>query len=383
MPMVGSIFSGKIRDLSVKGYGVVDHPDGLVFFVQGTWPGDEGEFEVIESDRRYGFAKIKKIFRKSEHRIDAPCPHLGWERGQCGGCPWMIADYSSQLFYKKKFLDYQIKRTSLKYTDFTVHPIWGSEKIYGYRNRAQLKTDGNQVGFVSSQSRDIAPINDCIILSEKNRTTLQNARQSLPNARWQPTGDHIWNFFEIDEDVSFENIQINKRRPFLQGNSQQNLRMRDWLRDQLSRQDREQSVLELFCGSGNFTEVIASLGFKKIIATEISEQAVAALQERKLPNVEAVAVNLESQKSFSKIRAHAQNPEILVLDPPRTGFEDLARLTAECLSLKAIYYISCDVLTYLRDVKKLEAHGWKIKEIQPLDQFPHTTHLELLSVILR
>src|SRR5690606_6961704 len=132
--MKGEIFSASVRDLSVKGYGVVDHPRGRVFFIPGTWPGDEGKFEIESIEKKYGFARLVELTKKSEFRVDVQCPHLGWSVGKCGGCPWMIANYTSQLKYKQKFLDYQIKRANLKYTDFTVHPIWGSEKTLGYRN---------------------------------------------------------------------------------------------------------------------------------------------------------------------------------------------------------------------------------------------------------
>lgn len=381
--MVGTQFIGKVRDLSVKGHGVVDHPNGLVFFVPGTWPGDEGEFQIVEVEKRYGFAKLLKLSHRSEHRVDVPCPHLGWEIGKCGGCPWMIGSYPSQLQYKEKFLRYQIQRANLKHSDFTIHPIWGSEKIFGYRNRAQLKTDGKQIGFVSTQSRDIAPIQDCVVLSDKNRSTLKDTLKSLPNSQWQPTEEYAWNFFDIDEEVELRDIKINKRRPFLQGNSQQNARMKGWLQEKLNFEDKKQSVLELFCGSGNFTETIVGAGFEHIVAAEVSRDAIETLQSKQLPGVTAVTLNMESQKSFQILKDHIPAPQLLILDPPRTGFEDLAHLTAVYPSLKTIYYVSCDILTYLRDVKKAESKGWKIQEIQPLDQFPHTTHTELLSILTK
>ena len=51
--ITGSKFQGEVRDLNLKGYGVVDHPDGMVFFVRGTWPGDSGTFEIESVEKRY------------------------------------------------------------------------------------------------------------------------------------------------------------------------------------------------------------------------------------------------------------------------------------------------------------------------------------------
>ena len=134
-------FHAKVRDLSHKGLGVVDHPEGCVFFVPGVWPGDVGEFEILIQKKRYGFAKLIALQTPSLDRVSAPCPYQGFEEGRCGGCAWMIGSYESQLKYKEHIIRHSLERAGIK---TKISPILPSANIFHYRNRAQLKTNGKE-----------------------------------------------------------------------------------------------------------------------------------------------------------------------------------------------------------------------------------------------
>ena len=89
----------------------------------------------------------------------------------------------------------------------------------------------------------------------------------MPNPSWKPNGKYRWNLVEIDDDMeSLDDIVINKRRGFKQGNSDQNIAMREWLAKEMEALNKNSPVLELFCGAGNFTEVISKAGFNNILA---------------------------------------------------------------------------------------------------------------------
>lgn len=98
--MMSQKFFAKIRDLSHKGMGVLDGPDGIVYFSRGTWPGDEGYFVAENFGTKYSEAKCVEFTKLSEDRVEVVCPHRGIEIGKCGGCPWMIASYKSQIKFK-------------------------------------------------------------------------------------------------------------------------------------------------------------------------------------------------------------------------------------------------------------------------------------------
>jgi 23S rRNA (uracil1939-C5)-methyltransferase len=366
------IFESKVEGLTFKGLGVVRHPEGRVVFVRDVWPGDEGVFETISLEKRFGFAKLKELKKPSVHRRKAPCPHLGENPGQCGGCPWMIADYNSQLVEKQKIVLELSRRGGVLPNDGVLKPIIGSPKEFAYRNRAQFKTDGESVGYVSVGTNTLAPVDHCMILNEKCQELLRDIRYQLPNKNWRPKKED-WSFIDIDDETT--QIVANKRRPFRQANTEQNEKMKAWVKNKIA--DKNKSVIELFCGSGNFTGVFVENGFSDVTAVEGSRDAIENLL-KKFPKVKALDLDLLKPQNFKKIKFE-KAPEILFLDPPRDGFENLDLFLKEYKSIKEIFYVSCDLSTFIRDTKKAIELGFEVREIQPIDQFPQTPHIEILA----
>lgn len=374
-----SYFQGLVMDVSVKGTGVVRHPDGRIFFASGVWPGDLGEFQVVSERKKYGFAALVKLLEASQDRVSSVvCSHHGYDQNTCGGCPWLMIEYPAQLRMKESLVATQLKRAQLL-EKVIPNPIWPSSAPLGYRNRAQFKTDGKFLGFVASGSHKLIDIQDCVILTDTNRQTLRGLRELLPRQNWKPHPPQSWTYLEVDESVSSaDQIRPNLKLPFRQGNEEQNQRMKKWLKSRLQEFSTQTMVIELFAGSGNFTQEIASMGFS-VLAVESSSQAIEALKSLDLPNTKTVTLNLFESKNWRHIKQYASLAEILILDPPREGFADLSSFVELCPNLRDIIYISCDLSSFTRDAQKLSKLGWKLQEVQPVDQFPQTPHIELLS----
>lgn len=365
-----------MKDLSFQGMGVVDHPKGQIFFVPGVWPGDEGEFAIVDIKKRYGFAKLQTLIKKSPHRVKAPCSYQGFQEGSCGGCPWMIADYQSQLDYKERLLKKALERAQVQ---TQILPIISSQKQLAYRNRAQFKTDGEVLGFISSQTKKIVDLDYCLILNESCNRSLSHLRDQLPNSNWKPQQRFLWNFIDINDEQSLEHFQLNQRLPFKQGNSLQNEAMKRFLKSRLEL-NSYQNVLELFSGSGNFTELLQELGLQSLMAIEVDQRAVQSLSQKKLSQVTTHCANLFSLHS-KKILEKKNDFDFLFLDPPREGFSYLTQWVKSLPVLKLITYVSCDFSSMLRDIRPLVQEGWDLELIQAFDLFPHTPHLELISFL--
>ncbi|MEO5667014.1 MAG: class I SAM-dependent RNA methyltransferase, partial [Bdellovibrionota bacterium] len=200
---------------------------------------------------------------------------------------------------------------------------------------------------------------------------------------WKPKYPDPWNTIDIDEDLEVSELRLNARRPFRQGNTEQNHAMRSWLRAHLAKLPKDWDVLELFAGSGNFTEVIAESGFSKICAAEVVDDSLVALRAKNLPGVTTVASDLFFDEAYPKIKKIFPKAELLILDPPRDGLKEKAGLLASYPDLRAIASISCDVGTFTRDLADFAAAGFRVVELQPLDQFPHTPHIEILAWLER
>lgn len=379
-PAVGEIFSAEVRDLTSEGSGVVSHPSGRTFFVDGVWPGESGGFRVTGLRGRIGFAEVSHLDTASPNRQKAPCPYHGHSISHCGGCPWQFIAYREQLKAKQYRIEKELARADI----FDgIKTIWSSEQEFGYRNRAQLKTDAARVGYVSGRTNKLVPIEDCLVLSDKNRQTLAEIVTRLPVVEWRPTKRNDWTTLDMDESVNVDSLSVNKRLPFQQANSRQNEKMRQWLNEKLALLPRESSVIELFCGSGNFTEVIARRGFREILAVEGVSEAIEILNQKQLPNVSTLTCNLYDELGLQRVHQYSKKAQILVLDPPRDGMKIKQPLFKKNNEVKDIFYISCNLSTFVRDVKDLIELGYRVVEIQPLDQAPHTPHIEVLCQLAR
>ncbi len=381
-------FKGKITHLSQKGLGVVKNDqNNLTYFVYGTWPGDIGEFEVIDkmlNNKKFAYAKLLQLIQPSLQRQAVLCSHAKLMDDGCTGCPWMIADYTSQLEQKRNRFVYAMQRSGFDVSTLTINDVHPAPQQYGYRNRCQLKTDGKTLGFISETSHQMIPIQDCMVLNDACRNLLQTALEQLPHADWQMhhNVDH-WNTIDLDDEMQPESIRINQKRLFKQGNTHQNERIQNWLREKLEQHPKPGMAVELFCGSGNLTAIIAASHCTSIMAYESDAEAIQLLNNKHLPKVNAFTADLFNASIWTKLHKDVRNAEILVLDPPRAGLKK-HRGFFECFSsLQTIYYISCNPETFARDTYFFKHNNWSIKDIQLIDLFPHTPHVEILAEIVK
>ncbi|WP_292920491.1 RNA methyltransferase [Nitrosomonas sp.] len=380
-------FTGTVTHLSQKGLGVVKNAqNNISYFVYGTWPGDSGEFEIINkplNNKKFAYAKLIHLMQPSTRRKIPACPHLSLEENACTGCPWMIADYTSQLEQKRNRFMYAMERVGFDTAQLTISLVHPAPQPYGYRNRCQVKTDGVQLGFVSENSYQIAPIKDCIVLNDSCRNLLKTAIQQLPNANWQADASQDWNYIELDDDMQADELLINQKRLFKQGNTAQNTWMQAWLKEKLASNPCSGKVVELFSGSGNFTQIIAESSCTTITAYESERDSIQALKAKNLPNVTTQVVDLFKPMVWKNIKKNVIDAETLVLDPPRSGIKNLHGFFDSFVSLKKIYYISCHPETFARDARIFHQQGWFIVDIQLIDLFPHTPHVEALVEFMK
>jgi 23S rRNA (uracil1939-C5)-methyltransferase len=394
-------FKGRARNLSTDGSAVVESlEDGRVFFVEGAWPGDEGTFEILSFEKRFGYAKLLQLEKSSEDRTDVSCEYQGYSGDRCGGCPWMIGTYASQLRHKMARVEFALRRANLLGGGHVekVEEIVGSDLTRGYRNRAQFKSDGKILGFVGLSTTELVDVKSCEVLNPQMQKNLDALRSSLPNDLWRPSGEFYWNFLDVDDesDVSSpRELSANVRRPFKQGNRAQNEKMKEWLRSKVSGQN-VLKTLELFCGSGNFTEILAEHSASDLLAVELAQRSLDDLQKKstswKYPKsshrLQTLAFNLSSPRDFtmfvSKLKgARKIDFDLLFLDPPREGAKGVELLVKEARQLKRILMVSCDVATFTRDAAAICKIGYSLKEVRPLDLFPHTAHVEVLSEFVK
>ena len=146
----------------------------------------------------------------------------------------------------------------------------------------------------------------------------------------------------------------------------------------------EETVFDIYCGIGTISLFLAKKA-KKVFGVEVVEEAIKDAKENaalnNLTNTEFYVGEAESvvPKLYDKgIRA-----EVVVVDPPRKGCEEIVLDTIANMNPERIVYVSCNPATLARDLAYLEEKGYRTVEVQPVDMFPHTAHVEVVTLIER
>ena len=212
----------------------------------------------------------------------------------------------------------------------------------------------------------------CPVLNEVNQVQLRVLRQSLRDNDWRPNKNRQWT--TIDIDVEQGTMAVNRRQAFRQGNSDQNEQLQAWLSSRFAKLSEPFTVFELFCGSGNLTEVTSEQMDVPVIAIEGYEAFLEALSIRNLSKGQPVRVNLFSQHSIVDNMPKCQLGIEFVLDPPRDGLKERVALNPWFARAEWVVYVSCDLATWERDAAFLQKGGLDLDEASELDIFPNTSH---------
>jgi len=147
--------------------------------------------------------------------------------------------------------------------------------------------------------------------------------------------------------------------------------------------EKSETLLDLYAGIGFFSIYLAPL-FDFVWAVEgnaVSEKATTKnLRVNNLKNVRAIRADIE-KTDLSK--ALDRGVSKVILDPPRSGVTAATAEGLVALAPKRILYLSCDPATLARDTSALAKNGYHLRKVQPLDMFPHTSHIECLVTLDR
>ncbi|BDC00653.1 23S rRNA (uracil(1939)-C(5))-methyltransferase RlmD [Clostridium perfringens] len=145
-----------------------------------------------------------------------------------------------------------------------------------------------------------------------------------------------------------------------------------------------EEVFDAYCGTGTIT-LFLSQKAKKVYGVEIIPQAIdnawINAKENKVENVEFFVG--ESEVVIPDLINKGVKADVVVVDPPRKGCDKKLLDAITNIDAKKIVYVSCDPSTLGRDLKVLEENGYKTLEVQPVDMFPNTSHVETVVSLRR
>ena len=382
--------------------------DGRVAFVPFALPGEEIKANIIEDKKGFVRAEFLEVLKRSPQRIEPRCKHYT----KCGGCHYQHLSYQEQLEVKTEIVLDALQRIG-GLEDISINPIISSDIEWNYRNNVQfhLNQDG-VLGFMAGRSDTVVPIEECHLLSEV-LTELWPSLALEPNPDIKRVSlrvgqdDDVMLIFETFSDEALEfsvdfpisAVQLGSEsyyvlsgddfihtevlgksfrvtaNAFFQVNSSTAEKMVNHLLEILPL-DEDMTVLDLYCGVGFFSAFIAPK-VSKLIGIEshpqASEDFVFNLDE--FDNIE-----LYEGKAKLVMKGLEVNPDIIVVDPPRSGLGRHVLDAIVELAPKHLAYISCDPATLARDAKRLTAKGYSLQQITPIDMFPQTFHIETISL---
>ncbi len=382
---------------------------------------------IVDDRGRYAQARLVEVLRPVPDRVLTPrCPHFGdpslrfglegpANAGQfCGGCQWQHINYPAQLRYKQAIVADQLRRIG-RVKEPEVRPTLAMDEPWHYRNHAQFRFGaGGALGFVGIDGRTVAEIDVCYILHPLLMDLFEQLELDFPALKAVSlragvhTGDRMIILETIDDqapaieiDIAgscvlqlsdglavtlagstyFEEELLGHRfrisaGSFFQVNTEMAGRLVEVVRDYLDPRGYE-TLLDLYCGVGTFGVCLAE---------EVGE--VIGVEENPVA-VDDALINAEpfDNMSFYEGPVEAALPDIdervdiVVLDPPRSGVAPEALEMLAEMRPSRMAYVSCDPATLARDVGRLSKAGYRLVEVQPVDMFPQTYHIESVALL--
>lgn len=429
----------KVIDITNTGEGIAK-VDNFTIFIDNTIPQEEVLAKIVQIKPNYAKAEVLKVIENSplENKTTF-CKYADI----CGGCSFSRMNYQAQLQIKENEIRNAFRKYK-NLANLNILPIIGSNPSH-YRNKAQFKVDTNGIGLYKKGTHELIPIDNCNlqygdyhkIISVLNNI-IKNYKISLYDEKTHKgllrgillrsnqeeeititfiiNGDTIKNLSSIINTIKEKlpntigiSLNINKEKKntvlgkvtkdvykdkdlietlgtkkfkispssFFQVNTPQAEVLYDTVKKFADLKDGE-TVLDLYCGTGTIGLYLANDKIN-LVGIEINSDAVAdAKINAHLNNINNA--QFYSGKAEDIVSELHIKPDCIILDPPRKGCNKKLIDFLNDLKVNRIVYVSCNPITLARDLELLSLY-YNIKEIQPVDLFPQTGHVESVTLL--
>jgi 23S rRNA (uracil1939-C5)-methyltransferase len=440
-----------IKRLGINGEGVGYYKKQVVF-VPGALPGEEVVVEVTKIHPRYAEAKIKKIRKRSPHRVEPLCPVYE----QCGGCQLQHLAYEQQLKEKRDIVIQALERhTKLPVAELDIRKTIGMDEPWGYRNKSQFQVgekDGKVLaGLYGINSHKLIDIQQCAVQHPATNKATETVKQILSDLNIPiynektrkgivrtivarvgiQTGEMQIVLITAQKDLPKKELiiaEIKKRLPevksimqningqktslifgeetvalageefiqetlgdlsfelsartFFQLNPEQTVKLYNEVKKAADLTGVEK-VVDAYCGVGTVGLWLAGEAGEvrgMDVIPESIEDAKKNAKRHGFTNTKYVPGKAE--EILPKWVKKGWKPDVVIVDPPRTGLDQKLLNTLLQVEAKKIVYVSCNPSTLAKDIQVLSSK-YKVEYIQPVDMFPQTSHVECVVLVER
>lgn len=394
---------------------------GRVVFVPYAIAGEEVVVEIVQEKKNFARGRLVEIVTPSPARVTPRCkdfepppqPSPVSNRGGsgCGGCQWQHIAYDAQLKFKTEIVREQFARIG-KIADAPVLDTIGMSEPWLYRNNVQFVMDADgRLCFRSLESHDLVRIEECHIIhplidelfrslefeeggfdgvtlragtrTNQKLVILEGQDDEPPElstdepvsiAYQSPDGI----FPIVGKDAVHEELRGRMFRVSPESFFQVNTEMAEKLIELVQRFLAPRStdvLLDAFGGVGTFGLSLASQ-VARVIEIEESKSAV---NDAKANAIDVENIEFERGRVEEILPILKTKIDLVVADPPRAGIDAKALDALIAQAPRAIAYVSCDPATLARDARRLIDGGYRLMQVQPVDMFPQTYHIESVS----
>ena len=431
-----------ITDLGMNGEGIA-HLNDKTYFVENALTSETVEAKVLNSTKNIVNAKCVKILNESKFRVNPICPYF-YECGGCDF--QHLEYLKSLDFKQKQILLLLKKIAGIDYKKNIEIIKSDNPFFYRNKLTMQIKTNNNiaQLCYYKKQSHDPVFVNNCYIVNEKFKIVIDLVNKFLKdekvlsynektktgyakhivariiNNKLLLTFVSVKNFFpSVDKlftsllqhfDEVGINLNVNPKDNEILSNTFMNLKGTNFIEFKslnISQKITNASFLQVnfnvqeklysyvlknvsglivnaYSGAGLLSCFIAknsSLLVNKVIGLEINNEATKLANELVKTNDIINVKNICADASI-KLRKLNFNNYTLILDPPRSGIDDLMIKTILDQKPNKIIYISCSLNSLCKNLKELISE-YQIEEIKGFDMFPQTKNLETVVILKR
>jgi len=405
-----------VTGINHKGEGIT-RINGKVTFIPYAIPGEKVDISIHTDKKKYSQANLVKVLEPSTARQEPACPFYY----QCGGCNYQHLTYQHQLQMKQQVVEDSLRRIGNQPTK--VKPVIGMSEPWRYRNKVswhlESDHDSTRIGFYSSKTHEIIPVDQCLLVQEKIETLFLFIKDYLNSHNSNSKGEIIIRQSSVNQKlmVILTDIKLVQRKDFIfqlsqrvdslylftdgkykliegvvyldekikdtlfklspgsffQVNPIQTERLMDIVHKFLKLQGKE-NILDAYCGTGSITLNLSPY-VKSITGIESFVPAVNDAQNNALINnaTNCTFISGKCERILPKLK---QKFDAIILDPPRKGCHPavIKAIAQHCPT--RIIYVSCNPSTLARDLQLLDQLGYSNTEVQPIDMFPWTYHVE-------
>ena len=383
-----------IERLVAGGDALARDGDGRVVFINGALPGETIEAEFVEVKRDFARARMLRVASASPNRVTPPCRHVA---DGCGGCDWQHLAAHAQHDAKVAVVREAFARTA-RISDA---PIVRGGAVGHEASRTTVRmavTAGGRLGFRRAASHDTVNIEECLVMHPllqqlvssvgvrgEGEVTLrcsvatgERAVLAHDKARVLGLPDDVAAGADavVHEDIAGARLRVSMAS-FFQASPQ----AAELLVDSVARaagdalDGRDGVVVDAYGGVGLFAATVVPIGVQCILV-ESSESACSDAYE----NLRGRSAKVMHTR-FEHWRAVRAG--LVIADPARSGLGKPGVTTLLDTAAPTVVLVSCDAVAAARDARLLVDAGYNLVKAEVLDLFPHTHHVEVVSLFVR